>query len=150
MTTHYLASRESQTSTFKRNYTVDGFLAAGLALALTSTVGCARFDASNEKIARLSVITCDTSAPCRAKLQWTDQSTNESGFQIERVEGLTETGFVLIGTTSENVENFDDTDIKVGTTYCYRVRAFNSETVSAYSGTACGQINSAGLLNLSL
>ena len=68
-------------------------------------------------------------------LKWTDKSTNESGFYVERAPSGT-TSFVRVGQVGANVTTFSQTT--ASGRYIYRVQAFNSTTgrVSAYSNTA--------------
>ena len=70
-------------------------------------------------------------------LTWTDNSTNEDGFAIERKTGPTGT-FAQIGTVGSNVTSYIDSALASLTTYCYRIVAFNGAGNSAYSGEACG------------
>src|SRR5437667_1779439 len=70
-------------------------------------------------------------------LTWTDNSTNEAGFAIERKTGPTGT-FAQIGTVGSNVTSYIDSALASLTTYCYRIAAFNGAGNSAYSGEACG------------
>lgn len=65
-------------------------------------------------------------------LSWTDNSTNESGFYIERAPSGS-TAFARVRTVGANVKTFTNTVTRG--TYLYRVQAFNSTTVSAYSNT---------------
>jgi hypothetical protein len=71
-------------------------------------------------------------------LTWTDNSTNENNFHIERkAEACTGTAvFTEIATTGFNVNTFTDTAVIEGVTYCYRVAASNPAGKSAYSNTA--------------
>ena len=69
-------------------------------------------------------------------LSWEDQSTNESGFKIERCQGVGCTGFAEIATTGANATSFNNTGLSASTTYRYRVIAFNSIDVSNYSNEA--------------
>lgn len=56
-------------------------------------------------------------------LSWTDHSTNETGFKIERKIG---TGtFAVVGTTAKDITTFSDSGLTSSTTYTYRVVAFN-------------------------
>ena len=70
-------------------------------------------------------------------LTWTDNSTNEDGFAIERKTGSTGT-FAQIGTVGPNVTSYIDARVASATTYCYRVLAFNVAGSSAYSSEVCG------------
>jgi hypothetical protein len=67
---------------------------------------------------------------------WTDNSTNESGFKLERCTGAGCTNFVLIKTASANVTKFEEYPVTARTTYRYRLRAYNSSGNSAYSNVA--------------
>lgn len=57
-------------------------------------------------------------------LTWTDNSTNETGFTIERKIG---TGtYTQIGTVATNIATYSDVAISAGNTYTYRVFSTNS------------------------
>ena len=67
----------------------------------------------------------------RIELKWTDQSNNENGFKIERKTG---TGsFTEIDTVAQNIQSYIDTGLTSGSTYYYRVRAYNASGNSSYS-----------------
>ncbi|MDZ7303603.1 MAG: fibronectin type III domain-containing protein [candidate division KSB1 bacterium] len=68
-------------------------------------------------------------------LSWTDNTTNETGFRIERKTGPAGT-YVEIATVGANVTNFSNTGLATGTQYFYRVRAYTTTNVSAYSNEA--------------
>jgi hypothetical protein len=77
----------------------------------------------------------------RIDISWQDNSTNETGFEVQRsAGGVSGTFSYLImlaaGTTSHN-----DTGLTPSAQYCYKVRAFritgNKTTFSAFSATAC-------------
>ncbi len=70
-------------------------------------------------------------------LNWSDNSSNESGFRIERKTGSNGT-YSQIATVTANVRSYTDSTISPGTTYCYRVRAYNSTAESTNSNEACG------------
>ena len=70
-------------------------------------------------------------------LTWTDNSTDEDGFKIERDAGPTGT-FVQITTVGPNFTSYIDSGLASATTYCYRVRAYNTAGDSAYSNQSCG------------
>jgi PKD repeat protein len=69
-------------------------------------------------------------------LKWTDASTYQTGFYIERAPSGS-TSFVRVGTVAGNVKTFTNTVSKA--TYLYRVQAYNTTngvtSVSAYSNT---------------
>jgi hypothetical protein len=64
-------------------------------------------------------------------LSWTDNSSNETGFLIERsTDG---TNFTQIATAGVNATSYLDTGLSASTTYYYRVRASGSGGNSGYS-----------------
>jgi hypothetical protein len=68
-------------------------------------------------------------------LTWTDQSTDETGFQIERKTGAGGI-YAQIGTPAANATTYSNSGLAGGTTYYYRVRAVNGAANSAYSNEA--------------
>ncbi len=66
-------------------------------------------------------------------LAWTDNATNEDGFAIERCTGAVCTKFAQIATVGANVKTFSNTNLRKGTTYTYRIRAYNGGGYSEYS-----------------
>jgi hypothetical protein len=66
-------------------------------------------------------------------LSWTDNSSNEQGFQIERCTGNGCTNFAQVGSVGANVTTFPSTGLTRNTWYRFRVRAFNASGNSAYS-----------------
>lgn len=69
-------------------------------------------------------------------LSWTDNSGNESGFDVERCEGSGCTDFVEIGEPTSGITTYQDGGLTAETIYRYRVRAFNGVGPSAYSEIA--------------
>lgn len=68
-------------------------------------------------------------------LSWTDNSGNETGFDIERSPTGAGT-WVLAGSTDANVNVYSDTGLASNTPYDYRVKAtYNAGTDSGYSNT---------------
>ena len=58
-------------------------------------------------------------------LAWTDTSSNETGFEIERKPaGDPDTSYTQVGTTGANVATFTNTSVPAGV-YSYRVKATN-------------------------
>jgi hypothetical protein len=66
-------------------------------------------------------------------LNWTDNATNETGFQIYR--SANGGAYNLRGTVGANVVTYTDT-VSVGNTYAYQVRAYNVAGNSAFAGPA--------------
>jgi YVTN family beta-propeller protein len=68
-------------------------------------------------------------------LSWTDNSSDELGFKIER---RPDTGdrYVQIGTADADDTTYTDGGLPDGTTYQYRVRAFNEAADSDYTASA--------------
>jgi hypothetical protein len=71
------------------------------------------------------------------QLSWGDTANDETGFGIERKAGTTGT-YNQIATVAANVLTYTDPSLTNGTTYCYRVYAFNTVGNSPYSPEACG------------
>ena len=68
-------------------------------------------------------LTGNAASTTQINLSWTDNSTNETGFKIERKSG---TGnYVVIGTTAADITSFNDTGLTPSTVYTYRVYSFN-------------------------
>jgi hypothetical protein len=73
-------------------------------------------------------------ASTRVDLAWTDNSSNETGFKVERsTDGVT---FSQIATVGANVRSYASTGLRRNRTYSYRVRAYNAAGNSGYSNTA--------------
>jgi titin len=68
------------------------------------------------------------------KIDWTDNSTNETGFKVERAKGGG--AFLEITTVGGNVTTYADTGLSANTEYTYRVRAYNGFGNSTYSNSA--------------
>jgi len=66
-------------------------------------------------------------------LSWQDNSSNESGFKIERKTGASGV-YAEINTAAANAMTYSDTSVSAGNQYYYRVRAYNADGNSAYSG----------------
>jgi titin len=66
-------------------------------------------------------------------LSWVDTASNEQGFQLER--SLDGTAFTTLVVLAANTTNYTDATVAAGTTYWYRVLAFNPDGSSAYSNS---------------
>jgi titin len=80
-----------------------------------------------------------------ATLTWTDNATNEMGYEIERkpVACATSGTFAKIGDVGVNAITYADGTVAEGATYCYRVRAWNT-----VDGTPTGTKQFSGYSNL--
>jgi YD repeat-containing protein len=65
-------------------------------------------------------------------LSWSDNSTDETGFRIER-KAEAENTYTQITTVGRDVTAYSDTGLAVNTTYYYRITAYNSIGFSPYS-----------------
>jgi hypothetical protein len=81
-----------------------------------------------------SNLTATAAVADQINLGWTDNSSNESGFLVER--STDNVNFTQIASLGSNVTSYSDTGLTTGTTYYYRVRAYNSAGDSGYSNTA--------------
>ncbi|WP_299258675.1 discoidin domain-containing protein [uncultured Aquimarina sp.] len=63
------------------------------------------------------------------RLNWDDNSDNESGFTIQRNDG---NGFERIDFVESGVETYTDQNLEIGT-YTYRIRAYDSDGYSEFS-----------------
>lgn len=75
----------------------------------------------------------------RVVLNWTDTSTCETGFKVERQTrnpDYTWTSFSVIATPAANATSYKDRTVALGERYRYRVLASNGTTDSGYSNPA--------------
>lgn len=75
------------------------------------------------------------------RLNWSDNSNNETGFKIERKTGVDGT-WSQITTVGSNTTQYIDNELEIATTYIYRIRAYNSAGNSAYSNEASATTHS--------
>ena len=70
----------------------------------------------------------------RINLTWTDMSTTETGFKLERsLDGVTFSQIALLGA---NTTSYGNTGLPANTTYTFRIRSYEGANNSAYSNTA--------------
>ncbi|MFB6089055.1 MAG: LamG-like jellyroll fold domain-containing protein, partial [Candidatus Aenigmatarchaeota archaeon] len=70
------------------------------------------------------------------ELTWTDNTSNEAGFSIERSK--MPTSFSEIGNASGDTTGYNDSNLEDNMAYYYRTRAFGNGTYSTYSNMAAG------------
>ncbi len=79
-----------------------------------------------------SALVATSASPSQVNLSWTDNSSNETGFKIERKTGASGT-YAQIGTTVFGTNTYPDSGLSASTTYFYRVRATNLAGDSTFS-----------------
>jgi hypothetical protein len=80
-----------------------------------------------------SGLTATALSSARIRLTWTDGSSNEAGFRIQRAVGSGP--FTALADVGSNVTTYTDLGTVAGKRYHYRVQAFNSVGSSAWSNT---------------
>ena len=90
-----------------------------------------------------------TAHAAQLTLTWSDASTNEDGFKVERATGTTG-AYGQLATVAAGTTWYVDAAVSAGTTYCYRVRAYNGAGDSAYSNAACATPVSATLYTVTV
>jgi fibronectin type 3 domain-containing protein len=114
----------------KYYYRITAFNSAGS--SSSPTISATTLTAS--KPAAPSSLAATVVSTSQIDLNWTDNSSVESGFNIERSpDGIT---FSQVGTVGANVTKYSNTGLNDGTKYHYRVRAYNSNGNSSYSNIA--------------
>jgi titin len=74
------------------------------------------------------------SSPTRIDLTWVDNSSNETGFMLER--SLGNGAFTQIALLPANTKSFADTGLTPATSYRYRIRSYNALGNSTYSNSS--------------
>lgn len=74
-------------------------------------------------------------------LTWTDNTTDEDGFALERTDGGGTS--VSAGTVGPDVDSFSDASLSESGIYTYRVRAYRGSDTSAWSNEAAASFVSA-------
>lgn len=101
-----------------------------------------KFAASASPPAAPTNLAASAASSTRIDLTWTDGSSNETGFKIERRSGSG--AFSQIATVGAGVAATSDIGLSPSTSYSYRVRATNGAGDSAYSNTATVSTPAAG------
>lgn len=118
----------------------DGTVTGGMTFyyQVRAVSGSSLSDPSNEASATLvpvapAGLTASAASPTQINLSWSDV-TGESGYKLERsTNGAT---WTQVATTAAGVTSYQDVGLSGGSTYYYRVRAWNSAGNSGYSSQA--------------
>lgn len=71
----------------------------------------------------------------RIDLTWTDNSSDETKFELERCSGAACSNFAEIVEPATNAVSYSNTSLSASTSYSYRIRAVNAAGNSPYSNT---------------
>jgi FtsP/CotA-like multicopper oxidase with cupredoxin domain len=83
--------------------------------------------------------------PRTVTLVWYDNSTNETGFTVQRATNTAFTTGLITTNLGANVTTLVDSTVTAGTVYYYRVQAFNLAGTSAWSSTATATVTAGTL-----
>jgi predicted esterase len=89
-----------------------------------------------------SSFTGTSGSPSGASVNWTDNSSNENGFEIWKRKVITSTTFSrwsMSALTAPNVTSFNDEGLDPGSTYQYKIRAVGPGGRSNYTPSASNQ-----------
>ncbi len=81
-----------------------------------------------------TALTATATSISEVRLAWTDNSADETGFAIE--VSIDNANFAVVASVGPDTSAFTHAGLNPGTTYYYRVRAFNQAGSSTYSNTA--------------
>jgi hypothetical protein len=136
---------------------VSAIPAASYAVVITADEGntVAEFDETNNTetltVDGFSPTALSATATSSSKiiLSWTDRAANETGFKIERKEGVCSSTnpWAEITIKGANVTTHTDNGLIAGTAYSYRIRAYNAAVNSAYSTCATATTGKTGAPN---
>jgi len=101
-----------------------------LVTLFAATLGCGSGSSSSAQLSAPSNLNASIISG-GVHLTWTDNSMDETEFQIERRDGGGQ--FAKASSTVANVVQYDDLQAPTGTLYTYRVRAMAGGTASDYS-----------------
>jgi hypothetical protein len=88
-------------------------------------------------LASPSGVGLDAPVDTSVELVWADDSSSETGFEIQRGLGCPAASFTTIATVGANVTTFTDSTVLPQRTYSYRMRTVNAAGASAWSAEKC-------------
>lgn len=92
------------------------------------------FSSITESSAPVAPVSLSATAISKASisLKWTDNSTNEQGFNLYRSLSPSD-GFIEIASLPANMNTYKNDSLLKGTNYYYKLRAYNQDGYSAYT-----------------
>ncbi|HEY4271533.1 MAG TPA: fibronectin type III domain-containing protein, partial [Candidatus Udaeobacter sp.] len=130
----FLTNAGAGTTAFTDSGLVDGTQYYYRVLAF-NTGGSSSYSNERSAITTLNsptALTATTVSSSQINLTWTDNSSSETGFKIER-SPVNDLYFTQIATVGANVTTFTDSGLAESTKYYYRVRAYNAMANSTYT-----------------
>ena len=132
-----VATGRPEAVTFTHQYTAVGNYSINIQVSdndggLTSTI-CDVVVSAPQPPATPTNFQILSAAANQVQLGWTDASTTEDGFAIERCTNRGCSNFVEIGRVGSNTTSYLDGTVAGNTQYSYRMRAFNTGGVSSYT-----------------
>lgn len=118
-----------------------GYTAASVVSAF-SAVGVTGLSTGSSAPLAPSGLSATATSSSQINLTWVDNSTNETGYYIERSSNGG-SSFTQIASVGSNVTSYSNTGLTASTSYTYRIRAYNANGNSAYSNTASATTRSA-------
>ncbi|MGE5180169.1 MAG: LamG-like jellyroll fold domain-containing protein [Bacteroidota bacterium] len=82
-------------------------------------------------------LTATAATPVEIDLAWTDNATDETGYEVERSTTGPGGPFTPLISLPANSVSYANTGLAAATSYCYRVRAVNGPLASGYATPAC-------------
>lgn len=129
---HYYVQSLSPSTTYRfrvrayNNHSSSGFQASGYSNIVTITTLAPPVPAAPDNLNASAFLAY------QINLNWSDNSTNENGFYIERAASLNGP-FTLIASVDADVSSYVNSGLTDNTTYWYRVSAYNTNGNSEYS-----------------
>jgi hypothetical protein len=136
--TTYQATGLSPVTTY--TFYVRAFNASGN--SLRTTIETATTNPSAGTPSAPSGLAANAVSASQINLSWMDNSDNENGFRIER--SLDDFTYTNIASPGANVTSYQDYSVISGTTYYYRVLAYNANGNSGYSNVSSATTYSGG------